>query len=1103
MPRSVARPVVRKRAPSTTRAFLFSDLRDYTTFVERHGNQAAARLLKDYRTLVRKEIARHAGAEIKTEGDSFYVVFDSASSALECAVALLRRAGARGEDDVPLRVGVGLHAGDTVRYDDQFVGSAVNIASRLASQAGAGELLVSDTFRGLVRTSTSHGFSDRGELKLKGVAEPVRAWTVEWDDVAHAPSSAEADIPRAPSRPPAAPALGQIVCPVVVGRETERARAVQLLDAAREGRGQTLLVGGEAGVGKSAYVRDAVAAATDRGFRVLYGATLESDRGLAYAPFLAAVRSGFRGLERDRLGCVLAQAAPDLAELFPELGRPRRATEGGEIDQHRLGLAFQGLFATFAREGPVLLVVEDLHWADEASLGLFQSLSREVRDTRTLLLATYRSDEMHRRHPFLRVLAGMQRERLLSEVNLRRLEREQTRELIRATLAQSHPTVRVSDEFLEAIDARSEGNPYFTEELLKALVESGGLYYRPETGWDRKPIDQLQIPGSIREAVRGHAERLSEDARTTLAVAAVFGLQFDFDALASARGIDEGALEEHLREFIEAQLVVERGGDDEGYAFRHALTKEVVYDDLLVRERKRLHRAVADALETVTTTEPSLLAHHLLAAGEPQRAVPHLLAAADRAHAAGAPREATAHYARAIEIGLPDDRLAAVLERQVEAYLFFDVTLMIKTAEEALALYREIDDPRGRSRMLLLMSLGHSLQGRHAQAERLAQEAIDVLAGEEGPELGRALADRARLLMMRMAMAESITVADRALEIGERFSDAPTLANALITRGSAMKGQEGIALLRRGLDIALRRGLTGPAHRAYNNLGIALNFAGASLTERLALIEEGLTFSRRHGAEADAIAYLLAQKCILELSSGAWDAALETGRGVSEASSVAAQPMFARAWVVAAREGPAAALPLYRELAARATGMPANAEIVTRIVLADGYGGAGLLDEARAELARLGELAASHPRGAGELLTPRSALAGQFLPQLLSAALRTGDIAWLDEASAEIRDGAPQAEAQRSTIAAARALLAGDAEGCADAVVRAIELHAQRGVGAHTHGFAVTCLQEARRRGLALGTEWRSLAALTRAFAEQAGARWWLSVLSEAGLEVT
>lgn len=165
-----------------TRAFLFSDLRDYTALVEAKGDAAGARLLRDYRALVRRAVARRRGAEVKTEGDSFYVSFDSPSTAVECAVAILRAAAARNArgPECPLRIGIGLHAGETAGDGRQPVGSAVNIASRLASHAAAGELLVSDTLRGLVRTTSPYRAIDQGALRLKGVSERIRAWSVRW-----------------------------------------------------------------------------------------------------------------------------------------------------------------------------------------------------------------------------------------------------------------------------------------------------------------------------------------------------------------------------------------------------------------------------------------------------------------------------------------------------------------------------------------------------------------------------------------------------------------------------------------------------------------------------------------------------------------------------------------------------------------------------------------------------------------------------------------------------------------------------------------------------------------------------------------------------------
>ena len=263
-----------KRPAPVMRAFFFSDLRGYTAYVERQGDAAAADLLGVYRDIVRAAVAEHEGAEIKTEGDSFYVVFDSPSAAVNCAISVQRALAAHESDgdERQLRVGIGVHAGETTPFDDQFVGSTVNVASRLASAAAADEIVVSETLRGLVRTSLPLRLSDRGPLDLKGVSEPIHAWRVEWREPGSPPTAAarNAGQPLLPPSPPprlAAP-QGDIVCPSVVGREAEHTRLLELLEATGSGRGRTLVVGGEAGVGKSAYVRQAGDAALERGFRI-------------------------------------------------------------------------------------------------------------------------------------------------------------------------------------------------------------------------------------------------------------------------------------------------------------------------------------------------------------------------------------------------------------------------------------------------------------------------------------------------------------------------------------------------------------------------------------------------------------------------------------------------------------------------------------------------------------------------------------------------------------------------------------------------------------------------------------------------------------------
>lgn len=1100
-PRPAGRTAARKPAKTAqktvTRAFLFSDLRDYTRFVEARGDAAAAQLLREYRRIVRDAVRTAGGAEVKTEGDSFYVVFESALAALECGVAIQRGVHDHNQGSpTPIRIGMGLHVGETVPYDDQFVGGAVNVAARITSKAKPGEILVSDTFRGLVRTGQRYKMEDRGLLRLKGVDEKLRAWAVEWHEATGpgaqaVPAADNAALLLPPSRSePSAPrpAPGQLVCPVVVGRTAETARFGDHLELAAQGQGQTVLVSGEAGVGKSAFTRQSIEAATARGFRVLYGVTVESDGGLPYAPFVAAVRSGFRGIDRDRLGRVLAQTAPDLAQLFPELSKTSRAEPATTVEQHRLSVAFQGLFSAFAREAPVLLVVEDLHWCDEASLSLLHYLARELRDTRVLLLGTYRSDEMHRRHPLLRVLAGMQRERLVGEISLGRLTREEVGELIRATFLPTDPDIQVSDEFRDALYDRSEGNPFFTEELIKSLVESGDVFHSAEKGWDRKPIDQMRIPGSVREAVRARVEKLSPDGQSTLSAAAAIGLRSSFELLRAVRGLQEAQLESHLREAIEQQLVIELGGRSDEYGFRHALTKEVVYDDLMVRERKRLHRAVAEALTADPASEPALVAHHLIAAADNEAAVPYLLDAAKRAYTAFAPRDAAAHYERAIEIGLPADRLGPALEELADTYYLFDFARSRKAAEEAAAHYRDHSDVRGVSRMLRLASRNAWQQGEPTRPRELAQEAIDALDGlEETAELGRAISNLAGLLMVARDDAGAVELAERALAIGERSGDAWTISNALITKGTAVRNlsrrAEGRAMLEQGLQLSKAKGLAEVALRAYNNLLVGDEVDPA---ERDRILEEGVAYAQRHGIEQPM---LTASQCFDAFLRGDWDESLALSERVPEGSFWhSGMVTLARNNIILGRQGATVALGLIRRSAEQAKVGTEAQRIVPHLAQ---ISFATALAEEREECALwMGVLRERGDRDPGVLRF----LAMGPIHLAAAAAAYLDDPGWVDLLSglvAKDEDG----EGPRRLLEAARAFFARDAVACGLATQRYNDHMGSRRF--LYRPVPLVFARELRRAGIPLGSEWqRPLAALRENF-QRARATWLLSELDK------
>jgi DNA-binding CsgD family transcriptional regulator len=440
-----------------------------------------------------------------------------------------------------------------------------------------------------------------------------------------------------------------VVCPVLIGRETQLAALDELLSAAAGGVGQALLVAGEAGVGKSRLVAEAKARAVERGFLILQGNCFQPDGACPYAPLLDLLRTHLGGKAPAAVAAELGASAPALAPLLPDLLPAPEPGRGVALDpeqeKRRLFVALAGFVAGQAARGPVLLVVEDIHWSDATSLEFLLHLLRRAPSQRLLTLLTYRHDEAP---PAMRHwLAGVDRERLAQELTLAPLARDEIDRMVRAIFGLPQPA---RAEFLATIYGLTQGNPFFVEEVLKSLVAAGEVVYR-DGAWARKPIGRLRIPRSVHAAVQGRLERLSEPARRLASVAAVAGRRFDFALIQTVTGVDEGDLLRLIRELIAAQLVAEETADQ--FAFRHALTRQAIYDELLARERRALHGAVAEALERAAPDAVELrvadLAYHAAEAGRWAQALEYGRRAAERARLLYTPAAVVEHADRALE----------------------------------------------------------------------------------------------------------------------------------------------------------------------------------------------------------------------------------------------------------------------------------------------------------------------------------------------------------------------------------------------------------------------------------------------------------------------
>lgn len=440
-----------------------------------------------------------------------------------------------------------------------------------------------------------------------------------------------------------------VISPTLIGREMQLALLTDLLVQASSGHGCSALISGEAGIGKSRLVIEITARAALRGARVVCGRCFEHDRNLPYAPLIDLLRAFCAGLSSHELTPALGSTAAELVKIFPELSAalPNLAPTpilDREQEKRRLFQAISRFIQQLALAGqPLLLVLEDLHWCDDTSLEWLLHLARELKTQPMLVLLTYRSDEMC---PTLNQLLGaLDRISYVGEVVLPRLNRADVEMMLRTIF--TLPSAPRAD-FVDALYALTDGNPFFIEEVLKALIAAGDIY-REGGEWTRKPLRELQIPRTVQVAVQQRTHRLRDATRQLLTIAAVAGQRFDFALLQAVTQESERELLQQIKDLVAAQLVVEES--DETFAFRHALTRQAIYSALLARERKALHRAVAEALERCYAdtlhSHAAELAYHCYEAGRWTQALEWAMRAGDNAARLYAHAEALSQYTRA------------------------------------------------------------------------------------------------------------------------------------------------------------------------------------------------------------------------------------------------------------------------------------------------------------------------------------------------------------------------------------------------------------------------------------------------------------------------
>jgi predicted ATPase/class 3 adenylate cyclase len=610
------------RLPEGTVTVLSTDLVGSTALNQRLGDVAATTLEREISELAQVQVEKHRGVVITQAGDGLMVAFQSARRAVACAQEIQRGVARlnRSLPEITLKLRVGLHTGEVVNDEGGLHGETLIIAKRIESVAPGATIFASDTVRGVLGTARTE-LEDRGEFTLKGIDAPWRCWEVPWAD------AESTGVLSGSARTP------------LVGRGPERARLLQAVEHARNGAGALVLLVGEAGVGKTRLVEEMAAEAKRLGLRVLIGRCVDQQGAPPYLPTIEHIEEAARQVAPEVLRQALGENAPEIAKLMPELrvryaDIPDAVTLPPEQERRYLLRAVSEFVERAARTTPLVLVFEDLHWADESTLLLIQHLAQRLPQIPVLVLGTYRDAELKPGRPLAAALPGLLRQRLAEEIVLRRLTEDGVAALLEGRAGSKPP-----HELVALVYSETEGNPFFVEEMFRHLHESGKLFDEAGRWRSGVQIADTEVPRSVGLVIGQRLERVSDDCRRILTIAALAGKTFRSDLLGVFQGIGEDDLLDALEEAAAATLIEDVStGREARYAFIHEQIRQTLLALLSTARRQRLHLRMADAMEALHGGDAGAhapdIAYHLYQAGaaaDGKRTATWLARAAERA----------------------------------------------------------------------------------------------------------------------------------------------------------------------------------------------------------------------------------------------------------------------------------------------------------------------------------------------------------------------------------------------------------------------------------------------------------------------------------------